>query len=225
MDVGPEDLLVKRLSGSMEAGFDALYDIYSHTIASSEQKPRHALEAMTQNKNYRLFIASSEERIVGFSILYLSDARDFALLEYMAVRESAQGHGIGSRLFRDSIDALQQSDGPCPVLLEIDSDREITPDRATRLRRIRFYKNLGCRRIHGLAYIMPGVGSGAPPQMDLYVFQEKAENVTKSDLRRWLATIYREVYKRPEHDPRIHVMLNPLDELIVFEKASGPGYS
>lgn len=213
----PDNLLIERLSGAQGAGFSALYSIYSQAIATSEQKPRPAVEAMTQNRNYRLFIASSEERIVGFSIFYLSDARDFALLEYMAVRESAQGQGIGSTLFQKSVNAIEKTDGRCPVLMEIDSDREVTPDRITRLRRIRFYKNLGCRRIVGLAYIMPSVGKGVPPQMDLYFFGEKAANIAKPDLRRWLTTIYREVYRCPEGDPRIDVMLSGLDEFTPLE--------
>jgi ribosomal protein S18 acetylase RimI-like enzyme len=212
-----DDLRVERLTEFTGRGFEALYNIYSHTIAASEQKARPAVEAMTESRNYRLFIASVGEMVVGFSIFYLPDNKDFALLEYMAVDERSQGHGIGSKMFLETVDTMERIDGPCPVLLEVDSDREITLDHADRLRRIKFYRNLGCRRIRGLAYVMPSVGRGAPPQMDIYVFRERDPKVPRADLKRWLTTIYEDIYKRPQDDPRIEEMLSPLGDSIPLE--------
>lgn len=212
-----ESLRIEPLCEPDGLRFGAVYEIYSKTIALSEQKPRQALGAMTQDKNYRIFVAILEEQIVGFSIFYLPLARDFVLLEYMAIEESGQGHGIGGALFKMSIEALQESDAVCPVLMEIDSERDVSADRATRLRRIRFYTKLGCRRVRGLAYIMPSVGNGVPPQMDIYVFWPKVETVARQSVKHWLSTIYAEVYKHGRDDPRIDAMLFPLGDPIPLE--------
>jgi hypothetical protein len=199
-------------------GFNALYEIYTSTISQSEQKPRHALEEMARSADYRLLTIGFGEEISGFSIFWLSPARNFALLEYMAVKESEQGKGIGSKLFASSVQTIWEGDGHLPVLIEVDSAGETTPDFETCLRRIRFYQRVGCRRVEGLHYLMPSVGQGVPPPMDLFVFRkEQADYVSKTDLKRWLTTIYDRVYQCGGDDPRIELMLRPLGDLIPLE--------
>jgi hypothetical protein len=100
-----------------------------------------------------------------------------------------------------------------PVLLEVDSDREAGEDQQIRTRRLRFYRRLGCLQISGLEYILPLPGVGAPPEMDLMVYSTPPlRQVPKSELERWLSTIYRDVYHAAPHDPRIARMLHELPD-------------
>ena len=111
----------------------------------------------------------------GFSILFVPAAGGFALLEYMAVAPDQRNHGLGAELFRQTVEqAVTPDDRKLPVLLEVDSDREASSDRALRTRRERFYRRLGCLRIAGLRYLMPLGGEGAPPEMDLLVYRSGA---------------------------------------------------
>jgi hypothetical protein len=105
-----------------------------------------------------------------------------------------------------------------PVLLEIDSDREASSDRAMRTRRERFYRRLGCLRIAGLHYLMPLAGEGSPPEMDLLVYStEQLGRLGWSELRRWLATIYRDVYRCSPDDPRLAQMVAELPDPVLLE--------
>ena len=97
------------------------------------------------------------------------------------------------------------------MLLEVDSDREPSPDQALRRRRQGFYRRLNCQRIDGLCYILPLPGEGAPPEMDLMVyFPDAVPTVARVRLKRWLEVIYHEVYGCAEDDPRISEMLRPV---------------
>src|SRR4029450_13967585 len=113
------------------------------------------LAAMVSKANYRLLLAQDDNGVVGFSIVLVAGSESFGLLEYMAVDKSHRGDGVGSELFEQTIGAVHRSDGAIPILLEVDSDREPSPDQVRRRRRQNFYRRLGSRRIPGCAYMLP----------------------------------------------------------------------
>jgi GNAT superfamily N-acetyltransferase len=200
-----------------------LYAIYTTSIAVREQKPEAWIATMIGAPEYRVWIAKEGGLVRGFSILFLP-ATDpaslaFALLEYMAVAPDQRNRGLGGELFRRSVDHAVTPEGRrVPVLLEIDSDREPSSDRAMRTRRERFYRRLGCARIGGLRYLMPLPGEGPAPQMDLMVYSlESLGRLRRSELERWLRTIYRDVYRCSPDDPRIGQMLHDLPDPLLME--------
>ena len=168
---------------------------------------------------YRVWVAKESGLVRGFSIVFHSVAGGFALLEYMAVAPDRRNQGLGAELFRRTVEhALTPEGRQLPVLLEIDSDREASSDRAIRARRERFYRRLGCLRIAGLHYLMPLAGEGAPAEMDLLVYAgEPLGRLGRSELRRWLATIYRDVYHRSPDDPRLAQMVADLPDPVLLE--------
>jgi GNAT superfamily N-acetyltransferase len=196
-----------------------LYAIYAASIAAREQKPESWLGAMIGTPEYRVWVAKAGGLVRGFSILFLSLTEGFALLEYMAVAPDQRNQGLGGELFRRSVERAMTSEGrKVPVLLEIDSDREASADRAIRMRRERFYRRLGCVRISGLHYNMPLAGEGPAPEMDLMVYSaEPLDRLGRGELKRWLQTIYRDVYHCSPDDPRIEQMVHGLPDPLLVE--------
>jgi GNAT superfamily N-acetyltransferase len=198
--------------------FRQLFAIYAASISPREQKPEDWLRAMVAAPEYRVWIAEHTGRVLGFSILFAPPGEGFALLEYMAVAPEKRGHGFGGELFRRTVEHAVTPEGAgLPVLLEVDSDREASSDRAVRTRRIRFYRRLGCVKIAGLRYLMPLRGVGAVPEMDLLVYPAVPAGLARSDLQRWLQAIYRDVYHGSPDDPRIAQMLQPLPDPVPLE--------
>jgi hypothetical protein len=149
----------------------------------------------------------------GFSILFLPPAERFALLEYMAVTPERRNRGLGSALFKQTVQHAS-----LPILLEVDSDREPSGDREMRTRRQQFYRRLGCVRVAGLHYILPLPGQGPVPEMDLLLYSaEPLRQLSKHDLERWLRTIYRDVYRCSVDDPRIAQMLHDVSDPVRLE--------
>jgi GNAT superfamily N-acetyltransferase len=210
---------VEQLESSAGESFKQLYAIYAASIAAREQKGEGWIAAMIGSPAYRFFISKADGVVRGFSILFLPAAEGFALLEYMAVAPGERNHGLGAELFRRTVErAVTPEGGKLPVLLEIDSDREASSDRAIRTRRERFYRRLGCLRIAGLRYFMPLAGEGPAPEMDLFVHtSEPASGIARGELRRWLEIVYRDVYRCPADDPRIAQMLAGLPDRVRLE--------
>jgi len=208
-------MLNLQLITALDQRFEALYAIYCESIALREQKSKADLAAMVSKPNYRLLLAQDDSSVVGFSIVFVASSESFCLLEYMAVDKSYRGRGLGSEILEETVGAMYRSHGAIPILLEVDSDREPSPDQVQRRRRQNFYRRLGCRRIANCAYILPLPGENAPPEIDLFVyFPEPAPTIRRAKLERWLKLIYRDVYGCPADDHRIAIMLDGVSDPI-----------
>ncbi len=219
-----EPVKLEQLESSEGETFRQLYAIYAASIAAREQKRESWIAAMIDAPDYRVWVAKAGGLVRGFSILFVPAAGGFALLEYMAVAPDQRNHGLGAELFRQTMkQAVTPEARSLPVVLEVDSDREDASDRALRTRRERFYRRLGCLRLAGLRYLMPLPGEGAPPEMDLLVYAAKPlgrpawSEVPRSEVKRWLETIYRDVYHCPPDDPRLAQMLAGLPDPVLLD--------
>ena len=208
-------MLKMQLVTALDQRLEALYAIYCESIGLREQKCRADLAAMVSKPNYRLLLAQDDSSVVGFSIVFVASSESFCLLEYMAVDKSYRGRGVGAELFEETVGVVYRSRGAIPILLEVDSEREPSPDQAQRRRRQNFYRRLGCRRIADCAYILPLPGENAPPEMDLFVYvPEPAPTIRRAKLERWLKLIYRDVYGCSADDRRIAIMLDGVSDPI-----------
>lgn len=212
-------MTLEQLKSADGEPFRQLFAIYAASISPREQKPEDWLRAMVAAPKYHVWIAQDAGRVLGFSILFVPPGEGFALLEYMAVALDKRGHGFGGTLFRRTVEYAVTPEGAgLPVLLEVDSDREASSDRAVRTRRIRFYRRLGCVKIAGLRYLMPLRGVGPVPEMDLFVHRAVPPALlVRGDLQRWLQAIYRDVYHGSPDDPCIAQMLQPLPDPVLVE--------
>jgi GNAT superfamily N-acetyltransferase len=194
----------KSLTTLADNRFEDLYAMYCKAIPVREQKSKAELCAMVAHRDYRFLLVQEGQTLVGFSISFVPTDESFCLLEYMAIHEQCRNRGLGGQLFQETSRAVQKE---C-ILLEVDSDREPSADNEIRRRRLKFYRQLGCRRIEGCSYILPLPGKGPPPSMDLLVHTaDTTTTIPQIKLRKWLEVIYVGVYGCAKDDPRIATML------------------
>jgi GNAT superfamily N-acetyltransferase len=175
---------------------DRLLTVYEQGIPISERKPEGDIRAMALSPLHRVEVAAMEGTILGFTLAYVGEG--VSLLEYMAVAEDTRGQGLGAILFRRLRDGI----GP-PLLVEVESDAEDSPDLETRRRRIQFYLRLGCRRLQGVNFVLPLESAHQAPQIELLIAQWQTQNVSSTLLTDWLREIYVGVYGCPTDDPRL----------------------
>lgn len=199
------------LAAADDRAFEELYRIYAEAISLAEQKPRDRLAAMVIRPDYKVLLAKRSGTVIGFSILFLPAREPFCLLEYMAVDSMHREGGVGAALFRHSLQAASSVSGERPTILEVDSDRNPSPDQALCRRRQQFYRRLGCRRVEGLSYLLPLATEGPPPEMDLMVHvSPDVDSLSKLRLKHWLEVMYQEVYGCSPDDFRIDRMMEPV---------------
>jgi len=200
---------VYALSSAADPCFEEFFRIYSESIQPREQKPRHLISRLVGSGDYRVLLQKQHSETIGFSIVFAPQTEAFRLLEYMAVDGRHRNSGLGQRLFQRVVQESVSTRGePLPLLVEVDSDREASPDRAMRKRRLQFYRRLGCLCVEGLPYIPPIPGEGPLPEMDLLVhLPASAPRISRAQLRQWLEIVYERVYYRRRDDPRIAQMM------------------
>ncbi|HEV2991863.1 MAG TPA: GNAT family N-acetyltransferase [Candidatus Angelobacter sp.] len=199
--------------------FEEFYSIYADSISARERKSKAWISEMAGRTDYKILLLKRDGHVIGFCVLFLPSSETFGLLEYMAVADAYRNGGLGSELFRRSVQAAAEAypKQPVPLLLEVDSDREKCADQTLRRRRQQFYRRLGCLTVSGLRYNMPLSGEGPPPEMDLLIYPSSGRRqIPKAELERWLKTIYQSVYHCSPQDPRIQQMMRSMADPVQF---------
>jgi hypothetical protein len=202
------DLTVARLRPGPSPEFAALLHIYHEAIPVSERKDDSVLAQMLAQDDYEFRVGIADGTLLGFTIVKTFHRCAASLLEYMAVDRARRGGGIGGSLFREACSA--KTTRSRVVLIEVEDEEEVTslPEELQRRRRKAFYRANGCREVEGLSYLMPTVSAEQPPRMNLLAYRsDLPATIDKGELRRWLESIYIEVYRQPADDPRIGRML------------------
>jgi hypothetical protein len=207
------DLRFDLLADSEGDRFRQFFDIYASSLPAREQKSRSEIAAMLHRRDYRIYLLENGAEVLGFSILFLAEREPMALLEYMATRADQRNAGLGARAFQAGLAAVAGR----RLLVEVDSPREDSPDRAIRERRQRFYGRQGCLLIQGLPYVLPLPGEGKPPLMDLMLhLNGDSKPVSRERLQSWLGVIYEAVYGQSPGDRRIATMLRDVSDPITL---------
>jgi GNAT superfamily N-acetyltransferase len=203
--------------------FDQMAAIYRSSIIPSEQKSASELAGMLSDPRYKIIVAQSEGRVIGFAISFFPACGTFWLLEYMAVDRTLRSRGDGRRLFLEAKRIAAQAVGAAPCILEVDQCSQQQPAGTDASRRLQFYRRLGCRRVSRLDYILPLDAAGAPPPMWLLVHGlEHGVSVLADDVAQWLLRIYADVYGKRADDPRLITMLSSLPGMTTLELAELP---
>lgn len=191
--------------------FDAAMRIYRDAIDPSEQKPLDVLRAQVSDDRYNFIVAEGAGRVVGFAIVYVPLSREFWLLEYMAVDAGVRSTGLGSELLAAAMSRACAHTGDAPGIFEVEKPGAGVGADDPMRRRLAFYDRKGCRVIAGLDYILPPLQGAEPPPMMLLVHgAPHLSEIDRDALRRWLITLYGDVYDLPPDDARIGRMLEPL---------------
>jgi ribosomal protein S18 acetylase RimI-like enzyme len=202
-------LIVRPIVTAQDSLLPGLIEIYTQAHPANERKSVAELEAMLRRPEYHFLVAERNAEAVGFAICLELDCADAMLLEYLAIRHSLRGHGYGSEIFRAAAHLAENADRF--LIIEVDAETAGASATAEAVRRKQFYRRLGCREMAGLVYQMPALARDTPPPMQLMLWKQTLpEAVPRTQLRLWLASIYRKAYHQPADDPRMEAMLKPL---------------
>src|SRR5437660_6183735 len=137
---------LEELKSGSDPEFEEFYSIYAESISARERKSKAWISEMAGRAEYTILLLKNNGHVIGFSVLFLPQAETFGLLEYMAIANAYRNGGLGSELFRRSVQAASEPRPrePQALLLEVDSDRGKYADQALRARRQQFYRRLGC---------------------------------------------------------------------------------
>ncbi|WP_459788817.1 N-acetyltransferase [Alteriqipengyuania sp. 357] len=184
-------------------------DLYEASFPESERKPASFIQEVARREDYELLQMTCGPNLWGMAVVHARPTGTFRLLEYIAVTPETRGLGLGGAFFSWIAERALS-----PLLLEVESERAGSEGSVDRKRRLAFYRKHGCRTLQPLEYIMPPVGAGSPPPMNLLIASWPGKEVGRHLVTGWLRDIYRHVYDRSPDDSNIREMTEGLPDMI-----------
>lgn len=127
------------------------------------------LIAQLQAGQFQTFSAWEGTRPLGAAIAWPATS-EVTLLSWLAVSPRTRGHGVGSKLFRQTISALESGNNPLLILGEIEDPQLHAPseDRGDPQRRWAFYQRLGAKHLD-FPFVMPRLSADVPVGQDMWL--------------------------------------------------------
>lgn len=127
------------------------------------------LIAQLQTGQFQTFSAWEGARPLGAAIAWPATS-EVTLLSWLAVSPRTRGHGVGSKLFRQTISALESSNNPLLILGEIEDPQlhASSEDRGDPQRRWDFYQRLGAKHLD-FPFTMPRLSPSVPVGEDMWL--------------------------------------------------------
>jgi len=210
---------LERVTGPSSPLFAPSLAIIADSFPAAERLPIQRLARLLAGDDYRLYSLTASGDVTAVALLYLSVARPFALLDYMAVRADLRGKGNGSTLFREVVNTLR---GERPLaewlLLEVDDDREGSEEqRGANSRRIQFYRRLGARLLANVPYRFPSPsGVDVPMRLMAYGLREEAMPSPQA-LGSAVEDMFAQIHARNESDPLLRWILANLPPALILQ--------
>ena len=110
-----------------------LYRLYRSAFPREERKPFSVIVRMYRTGKTDVWCICRDKRVLG--MVSTVNGGNLVLLDYFAVDRACRGQGLGS----EALAMVQQIYAGQGLFAEIESTRELAPNRALRLRRKEFY--------------------------------------------------------------------------------------
>ena len=205
-DVGTEPIGKKitiKITDFNSPQFTESICLYEHSFPPFETRSTEKVKDMLRcDDNYNLFASLNiDNKVVGISLMYTFKDLGFGLLDYMAVTPDCQNKGIGTEIFKFTLDEFM-SYIPNGIGLLLEIQKENIPDLQEteikkRVKRINFYKRLGVKNLEGVDYLLPPLQPNAQTE-EMYLMIRplmKTLYLSKESIIGFINTIYSRIYE------------------------------
>lgn len=173
--------------------WDESIKIYNDSFPEWEREDTQNILENIKNSSYKMFSYLEESKVIGFYILDINTQLDYALLSFLAIKESRRGEGLGSKLCLNAIDYFKKSIDAEWFLIEAQK------------RQAKLYEKLGFSKL-SLEYGVPEFNSSKSVPMSLMLIQ-KEKQLDRESLKDIVADIFHRGYSLHKDDIRVKEQL------------------
>lgn len=178
--------------------WDGFVQLYQRTFPAWEREPLARIGARVASGRYRLVVLQSQDdAVVGFHLVDVVPALDYAVLTFVAVSEEHRAGGLGRRLIEDAVERFRGAAAPSRLFVEAEE------------RPARLYQRCGFRRL-ALDYGVPHYDRDDGVQPMSLLVAGRAGTVPSVDgglVRAVVEHLFRDGYQLGADDPRLAAQL------------------
>ncbi len=194
--------------------FEDAMGIYIASFPVNERRPVAAIKAMLDSGRSRLIVGrlGNEVALAFMALLYPLTGTPFLLGDYLATAEGYRNKGIGKAFLRNIFNLI--GDMQFKYFIVQVENPYIDHDEM-RLRRMKFYKELGMKELKGIRYILPPLQGTKPTELMLMVLSTENEDCLAGEiLRVMIIQMFEELYDRHEGDEFLTLILEGIPDQV-----------
>lgn len=198
-----QNTTIKEIRNLDSLEFKQFLDIYLTSFPAIETKPVEKIILLLKSNNYHLFAVIENNCVIGFSLLYVFESLGVGLLDYMAVVPKKQGLGMGTLIFKYTLEQLRSIlEDPLGMLLEIQNDAITDPkEYMKRKKRLKFYAKLDVKVLEGVRYLIPPQHGNEPEETYLMIAPlQKINEISGKFIVECVSAIHQTVYQYMKTD-------------------------
>ena len=190
------NLSISQITPDNTRRWQAAMEIYYAAFPEWEREPEEVLIERISSGRYVMYCGVEQNIVVGFYILDINQAPDYALFSFLAISETQRGKGLGTTLCKDAIRRFHEEYSLSLLLIEAEDRQAI------------FYGKLGFKKID-INYLVPKYN--APGSVPMHLMAISADNnashLEANHLRTLIQHIFTTGYYLNEQDERLTAQL------------------
>ncbi len=159
--------------------FETVYTDLIKQFPPEELKTHDRFIELLNSPCYKLFGLYENNRLCGYTIVFIGEK--YILADYIAVIQTEQSKGLGSRIIQMLPQIFKNKDG---CFFEVE---KITPENPQTQRRAKFYTSNGAVKLN-INYIYPNNNGGLP--MDLYYLSFGSSSPKHNHIRQFIKELF-----------------------------------
>ena len=184
--------------GMSPAYFKQVERIYLDSFPVSQIRPSKMITRMLEfDPKFHLLVVRQGDLIVGFTLVYAFNELDVAFLDFMAIDKTYRNRGVGSNLFRYTINTSKRLvTNSIGLIFEVERESTIEHNKhGLRHRRVLFYKRHGAKALDNVHFMLPDLHGGKPLDMYLMIIPNRElAYLEKGFVFRVIKSIYLSMY-------------------------------
>lgn len=151
------------------------------------------------DKSYHMYLVKDSDSLVGYTLFYVDDRRNFLWIDYLAVLPDSYSKGYGRRILAELKNNFSKYRR---IYFEVEKPVEEKPNT---IRRVCFYESCGCQKLD-CEYYFPNKDGCLP--MDLYALEIDDSSSSKKDILSDIYSAFSALHSQYPHIESVFAKIN-----------------
>jgi GNAT superfamily N-acetyltransferase len=172
-------------------------NIYFDAFPAMERHSLNNIKNRVDSRNEDLFYLTEQDEIIGIALIWNLHYEDFMVLDYFAIDRFRRSLGYGKYFLKELLGHFLVKNKTLVAEVEYYKSENF---KSAKVKRVKFYKDVGFKEIVDFVYFMPQINNQAAVKMVLLLSNNYSKNfIDQKILRGLVNNIYTQLYYETEN--------------------------